>query len=159
MCVCVSVWAQCTWGKVFMSQHPLCPPRYCHTPPPALEQTGAHWGRSVCVCMCACPCVRDNSRSAYWQVYVSPFPVLRQHVAFSDTCLSFVCVQERAVPLKKCPTGERWTNSRAANKENWIYWLSAPREGWELSVFCEKGQINGGEKEWRGGLWDLKVNV
>lgn len=99
------------------------------------------------VCMCACACVRDNSRSAYWQVYVSLFPVLQQHVAFSDTCLSCVCVQERAVPLKKCPTGERWTNSRAANKENWICWHSAPREGKELSVFCEKSQITSGEKE------------
>lgn len=49
------------------------------------------------------------------------------------------------MPLKKCPTGERW-----ANKENWIYWLSVPREGKELSVFCEKSQITSGEREWRG---------
>uniref|UniRef100_A0A673LC89 Maternal embryonic leucine zipper kinase n=1 Tax=Sinocyclocheilus rhinocerous TaxID=307959 RepID=A0A673LC89_9TELE len=60
----------CVWGKVFMSQHPLCPPRYCHKPPPALERTGAHWGQRECVCVYAVP-----SAAA----------------ACSDTCLSCVC--------------------------------------------------------------------
>lgn len=147
-CVCVCMGAMCLGKSLHVPTSTVSTSLLSHTT--SCTGTDRSTLGTERVCMCACVCVRDNSRSAYWQVYVSLFPVLQQHVAFSDTCLSRVCVQERAVPLKKCPTGERWTNSRAANKENWIYWLSAPREGKELSVFCEKSQITSGEKEWRG---------
>ncbi len=51
------------------------------------------------------------------------------------------------MPLKKCPAGEKW-----ANKENWIYWLSAQREGSGLCLFLEESnnqQKEGKRMEWR----------